>query len=62
MICINIKHFELSLTLKRDTIVMIISVKFGINPRMYKNLNTFNKYLHQIPNIGFMFQTLSTKW
>lgn len=61
MICINIKHFEISLTLKRDTIVMIISVKFGINPRMYKNLNTFNKYLHRIPNIGFMFQTLSTK-
>lgn len=46
MICISIKHFELSLTLKRDTIVMIISVKFGINPKMYKNLNTFTKYLH----------------
>lgn len=46
MISTNIKHFELSLTLKRDTIVMIISVKFGINPEMYKNLNTFTKYLH----------------
>lgn len=40
------KHFEILLTLSRNSSVRIVSVKFAINPEMYIEITTFNTSIY----------------